>query len=137
LAEGKSEWQGSRSRLTEVALALLPPDRFAKRHAARIARMSAEQEENRAVGAETPETSDTVVEQRERDRATRWLAMEHAAGNPIGDNVSRTLTELRRARLIEIAYVDRFGATFPKPARGRRLSITLKRRTGPTETTHA
>ena len=36
LAEGETEWQGSRSRLAEVALALLPPDRFAKRHAARI-----------------------------------------------------------------------------------------------------
>ena len=35
LAEGGSEWQGSRSRLAEVASALLPPDRFAERHAAR------------------------------------------------------------------------------------------------------
>jgi len=69
--------------------------------------MSAEQEENRTVRAETPEMFDTAVEQRERDRVTPWrhplqtLAIELAAGNPIGENVSRTLTDLRRARLIE------------------------------------
>ena len=37
LAKGASKWQGTRSRLAEVASALLPPDRFAERHSARTA----------------------------------------------------------------------------------------------------
>lgn len=88
LAKGGCEWRGSRGRLAEVASALLPPDRFAERHAARIARMLAAKNENPAVRAETPEAFDTVVDQGERDRVTRWrhplqtLAIEHAAGNP-------------------------------------------------------
>ena len=123
LADGGSEWRGTRGELAEVISALLPPDRFAGRHAARIARLS-------TAGREKLDT----VDERERDRASPWrhliqtVLIAHAAGNPIGENVSRTLTELRRARLIDIGYVDRFGAMFPKPARGRRLSITLKRR---------
>src|SRR4051812_29117744 len=95
LAEGGSEWQGSRIELAKVASALLPPDRFPERRATRIARLS--------------------------------TAIEHAASSPVGENVSRTLTELRRAGLIEIAYVDHFGTIFPRPARSRRLSIMLRR----------
>src|SRR4051794_17886945 len=82
LAEGGSEWQGSRGRVGEVASELLPPDRFAVRLAARIAGMSAAQEANRAVRAEPAELFDRIVEHRECDRVApcRGAGRERSMG---------------------------------------------------------
>lgn len=133
LAGESGQWNGDRNELAAHVHALLPPGRYEARAAARAERVR-EVRKREAAEHERLETAlETVPAGNDRDREGKFhhamirMEADEEAGHPLGQNISRTLTELRKAGLVGIAYVDRRGEEHDKPARGRTLSVSIWR----------
>ena len=127
------QWIGARDELADNVQALLPPGRYEERNRARAKRVTEIRREAQAAHAAVEADLETLPPGDERENAGRFhhavvaMSEREQVGNPIGSNLSRTLTELREAKLLEIEYIDGKGEAHAKPARGRAMSIHVYR----------
>ena len=134
MAEGKDTWEGPRAELTREVEALLPPGRYEERSAARKVRLAVVRKEIASDHKSIAEAAEDISDAESRKVFERVnhgvvaLAEKELVGNPIGTNVSRVLSELKKAGLVHIEYVDGAGEYHAKAARGRSLSIQIYRK---------
>lgn len=134
MAEGKDTWEGPRAELTREVEALLPPGRYEERSAARKVRLAVVRKEIAADHKSIAEAAEDISDAESRKVFERVnhgvvaLAEKELVGDPIGTNVSRVLSELKKAGLVHIEYVDGAGEYHAKAARGRSLSIQIYRK---------
>lgn len=134
LAGEAGQWTGDRNELAAHVEVLLPPGRYEARTAARAERIrdvrKSETEGHEALEA----TLATVPPGELRESLSRFHhrmlrnEVEGMIGHPLGQNISRTLTELKAMGLIDIEYIDPRGQAHTKPARGRTLAVYVHRR---------
>lgn len=134
LAGESEQWAGERNELAAHVEALLPPGRYEARAAARTERVRDVRKRETAAHEAVEEDLAKLPPGDEREAAGRIhhgmirMGADEAAGHPMGQNVSRTLSELRSAGLVGIEYIDPRGEAHAKPARGRTLSVSIYRR---------
>lgn len=114
VSDGRHTFDCWRDDIAEVVLTMLPKDRFQARATARAKRVAIVKEE---------------VKIWEQAGAPLLAALTaEAIGKPTAQAVSHALRALKDLGLIEVGYRDARDHWHAKPARGRRMEITLHRK---------
>jgi len=122
----------SRAELAEEVAALLPEGRYVGRSGARAARIKVLREEE----AKDRQYLATAVKELPEDKreavhkfrsALITVRLNEAIGDPTGQNISHAIGDLKKSGLLSVGYLDGKGDLYDKPAKGRKLSLTLHR----------